>query len=169
MKNSMPALKATLIAMTALFAATQAPPVRAATDTDLGGATAVVEKIADAVRANDAAAVGDLLVHDDDIVSFGTDKAERWVGYEAMSNALKAQFAAFQTTSLDVKDLVVHLTPAGDGAYFSEVWDWSINSQGQKMVLKDVRITGVLIRRDDRWQGAQFHFSLPVGGQAVPY
>lgn len=162
-------LKATAIAMTAFLGAAHSSMVMAATGADLSGATAAVDKLADAVRANDAAAVDNLLVHDGDSVSFGTDKAERWVGYDAMSNAIKAQFAAFQTTDVAVKDQVVHLTPAGDGAYFSEIWNWSIKSQGQKMVLKDVRVTGVLVRRDDRWQGAQLHFSLPVGGQAVPY
>jgi ketosteroid isomerase-like protein len=170
MQTNTRTLKAAAIAASVLLAAAPAPKAHAGGTTDsLSGATATVNKFADAVRANDASAVGALLVHDEDAVNFGTDKAERWVGYQATMAAMRAQFAAFQTTSVAVKDQVVHLMPAGDGAYFSELWDWSISSQGQKMVLKDVRVTGVLVRRDDRWQGAQFHFSLPVGGQAVPY
>jgi len=36
------------------------------------------------------------------------------------------------------------------------------------MALKDVRTTGVLVHRNGHWLVAQFHISMPVGGQAVP-
>lgn len=170
MKPGYKTLKAGLIAATALGAVAPAGTATAGgTAADLSTATATVDKLADAMRANDVAAVGTLLAKDGDTVSFGTDKAERWVGYAAMMASLKAQFAGFQTVKIDVKDQVVHLMPSGDGAWFSEVWDWSISAQGQNMVLRDLRLTGVLVRRDDRWEAVQFHFSLPVGGQAVAY
>lgn len=76
---------------------------------------------------------------------------------------------AFQTNHISVKDEVVHILPTNDEAYFSEIWDWSIRSEGKDLVLKDVRVTGALVHRDGRWLIAQFHISMPVGGQAVPY
>lgn len=150
--------------------AMRASPAHAAQQApDLAGAKSAIGRFVGALKANDAAAAGKILIHDPDMVAFGTDKAERWVGYDQIMKALHAQLAAFQTTNVSVQDEVVHVLPSNSGAYFSEVWDWSIRSEGKDMVLKDVRVTGVLVHRDGRWLVAQFHMSLPVGGQAVPY
>lgn len=137
--------------------------------TALASAKTAIGRFVGALKANDATALGRIVVHDPDMVAFGTDQAERWVGHEQLMKALRAQLAAFRTTDVSVRDEVVHLTPLKDGAYFSEVWDWKLRSQGNDMVLKNVRVTGVLLRRRGRWLVAQFHMSMPVGGQAVPY
>jgi len=47
---------------------------------DLAGATAAVEQFVGALKADDAKSLGDAVVHGSDMVAFGTDKAERWVG-----------------------------------------------------------------------------------------
>lgn len=135
----------------------------------LATAKTTIGQFVGALGANEVKVLGKIVVHDPDMVAFGTDQAERWVGYGQLMKALHTQLAAFRTTDVSVRDEVVHLTPLKDGAYFSEVWNWKLRSQGKDMVLKDVRVTGVLVRRHGRWLVAQFHISMPVGGQAVPY
>ena len=136
---------------------------------DLRAAETTINDLAGAIKANDAAAFGKLMVKDRDLVAFGTDASERWVGYDALMQSLHAQMKSFTTTGFAARDEVVHVLPSKDGAYFSEVVDWKIRSEGKDMVLKDMRLTGVLVKRGGHWLCAQFHFSMPVGGQAVAY
>jgi hypothetical protein len=123
----------------------------------------------DAIRTNDVDLIDQLVLDSPDAVFFGTDGAERWVGHDAVLAAYGAQLAAFQTTRVDVRDEVVQPSPACDAAVFSSVWDWHISAGGQNVVLEAVRLTGALFRAGTTWHVAQFHFSMPVGGQAVAY
>lgn len=132
-------------------------------------ATAAVNRLTETMEANDAEAFGEEIARDPEMVSFGTDRTERWVGYDTLMDSVRAQLSAFQTTGIDVHDQVVRVHPSGEVAYFSEVIDWTIRAGDQEMALHDVRLTGVLERRDGRWLTTQFHFSKPVDGQAAAY
>ncbi len=133
------------------------------------GATAVIGQFTQAIKAGDAESMDELILREPGIVAFGTDKAERWVGHDQLMDAVRAQFASFSTEDIIVHDAVVRITPLSDGAYFSEVWDWKIKAGDQEMALDNLRVTGVLENREGKWQVAQFHVSMPVGGQAVAY
>lgn len=123
----------------------------------------------DAMRANDVAGISDLVLDSQDAVFFGTDGAERWVGHDTVLASYKQQMAAFQTTGIDVRDTVVQASPTCDAAVFSSIWDWHIAAGGGNATLPALRVTGALFRDGDAWHVAQFHFSMPVGGQAVAY
>ncbi len=135
----------------------------------LAAAKSAINQVVNAIRTNDADAFGAVMVRDPGLVAFGTDKAERWVGYDQLMQSVRAQLKVFQTTGIAVRDEVVHVLPSNDGAYFSEVWDWKIRTDGKDMALNNLRMTGVLVNRDGHWQCAQFHISMPVGSQAVTY
>ncbi|MFC2121666.1 nuclear transport factor 2 family protein [Bacteroidota bacterium] len=109
------------------------------------------------------------IAHSPDMVNFGTDADERWVGWENLEKAIIQQMAVFEEGTVVIRDQVIKLSDTGKTAWFSEVTDWDLIVQGEAVSMKDCRITGVLEKQNDNWVIVQFHFSLPVIGQAVEY
>lgn len=128
-----------------------------------------VDGIAKSIENEDIHIFENITAHDSDMVSFGTDSDERWVGYDNFLGSVKKQFNSFENTRLKVKDQVIKIHDSGNVAWFSELADWSTKAGGQKTEIKDSRITGVLEKRDDKWVLVQFHASVPVEGQAAQY
>jgi ketosteroid isomerase-like protein len=133
------------------------------------GAKAVVDEFNKIFESEDMAAFDRLFAHDADAVSFGTDAAERFVGYDALRKSVSEQFASFDGSKLAVRDEVVKVSRGGDVAWFSEVVDWDTKAGGQAVSLKGCRFTGVLEKRGGAWKVVQFHASMPVQGQAAQY
>jgi hypothetical protein len=132
-------------------------------------ATSVVNQMIQALETKDMDLFSKITAHDADMVNFGTDAAERWVGWDALKKAVGEQFAAFAKIKLDVTDQTVQVAPFGHVAWFYEVVDWDLVSQGQPTHIKGSRITGVLEKRDTHWKIVQFHVSVPVSSQAAKY
>ena len=128
-----------------------------------------VEAFVEAIRSNDGPALNAMVLDSADAIFFGTDGAERWAGNDAVIAAFEAQLAAFRTTGVDTTDMVVLANPDCDAAAFSGTWEWRIAAGEQNVALEGLRVTGALFRDEDDWRLAGFHFSMPVGGQAVPY
>lgn len=163
MKHFALALSATLLLAPAAFASSH-------TEMDAtAGAKAVVDQFNKIFESEDMAAFDRVFAHDADAVSFGTDAAERFVGYDALRKSVEEQFASFEGSKLAVRDEVVKASRGGDAAWFSEVVDWDTKAGGQPVSLKGCRFTGVLEKRDGAWKVVQFHASMPVQGQAAQY
>jgi len=109
------------------------------------------------------------MAHDADMVSFGTDASERWVGWDGIKSSLEAQFAAFDNSQVTSREQVIHLGPSGDVAWFSELMDWSVETGGQQVNMQGLRATGVLEKRAGKWMFVQMHFSVGVAGHAAEY
>lgn len=133
------------------------------------GAKAVVDQFNKIFESEDMAAFDRVFAHDADAVSFGTDAAERFVGFDALRKSVESQFASFDGSKLTVRDEVVKASRGGDAAWFSEVVDWDTKAGGEAVSLKGCRFTGVLEKRDGAWKVVQFHASMPVQGQAAQY
>jgi len=157
------ALAASLLLVPAAFASSRTEMDAAA------GAKAVVDEVNKIFESEDMAAFDRIFAHDADAVSFGTDAAERFVGYDALKKSVAEQFASFDGSKLTVRDEVVKASRGGDAAWFSEVVDWDTKAGGQPVSLKGCRFTGVLEKRDGAWKVVQFHASMPVQGQAAQY
>jgi ketosteroid isomerase-like protein len=76
----------------------------------------VVDEFQKAMENNDIKLMSRIMAHDTDMVNFGTDAAERWVGYEAFKKAVEEQFAAFENTKLSVKDQRIKVHRSGGAA-----------------------------------------------------
>ena len=163
MNRSAIALAASLLLVPAAFASSHTEMDAAA------GAKAVVDQFNKIFESEDMAAFDRVFAHDADAVSFGTDAAERFVGYDALRKSVEEQFASFDGSKLAVRDEVVKASRGGDAAWFSEVVDWDTKAGGQPVSLKGCRFTGVLEKRDGAWKVVQFHASMPVQGQAAQY
>jgi ketosteroid isomerase-like protein len=110
-----------------------------------------------------------LIAHDPDMVSFGTDSAERWVGYESFENAMKKQFESVEVSKGTSRERVIVVHKSGEVAWLSCLWDWTGKAQGESFALAGMRVTGVLEKRNGNWVFVQVHASVPVSGQAVKY
>lgn len=159
----------------ALLAAGCAGPMAATTSLEADrerarqAVAAVVERWHRGLDAGGAEILAEVTARDEELVTFGTDAAERWVGYEALLRAAKAQNEAFRVPEHRARDRVVQLSRSGDVAWFSELLDMVVESGGEVTRVEGMRVTGVLERREGRWVFVQFHSSVPVSGQLVAY
>lgn len=129
----------------------------------------VVDQIAQAMEAEDVEAISAIVAHDADMVNFGTDATERWVGWDTLKASIEEQFAAFDNQQVSVRDQVIKVGSGGNAAWFSEIMDWSLDAGGEMVSLEGMRASGVLEKRDGKWIIVQMHFSVGVAGQAAEY
>ena len=129
----------------------------------------VLDQFIQVMEQEDMELAEKIISHDKDMVSFGTDASERWVGWEAMKQSMEEQFGAFDGTDLTAKDQVIHVNSTGNTAWFSGLMDWYTTAMGNPVELNNARYTGVLEKRDGNWVLVQMHFSVPVQGQAAEY
>jgi hypothetical protein len=122
----------------------------------------VLDQNIQVIETEDVDLLSKIFAHDADMVIFGTDAAERVVGYNALKSVMKAQFESTEETRLSVKDRIIKIHESGRVAWFSEIIDWHIVSQGQTVNLEGVRGTGVLECRNGKWIVVQLHYSVPA-------
>ena len=144
----------------------QAPPVDL--NAEEAAATAVVDLWLQMWLDEDISLLDRAFARDSDMVIFGTDQAEYWVGYEAARESLEFQLGVFEDIEGDVRNQDVKIHESGEVAWFSEMIDWEITS-GEERTIITAWFSGVLEKRDDGWKIVQFHASVPVDGQAVAY
>lgn len=65
----------------------------------------------------------------------------------------------FKAIRYNIRDLVINLSDSGDVAWFYCMLDDINEWKGQPASWEDTRWTGVLEKRDGRWQIVQMHFS----------
>ena len=111
----------------------------------------------------------DVMAQDSDMVSFGTDASERWVGFDEVRDSFAKQVGAFEVESIDTKEQVIKASKSGEVAWFSQVVNWHISIGGNSQTIPGIRVTGVLEKRGTDWKIVQFRTSAPVQGQVVEY
>ena len=86
----------------------------------------VVDAFTKTLETEDMQMFEKIASHDEDMVNFGTDAAERWIGYTALKEAVQKQFDAFESTKMTVRDQVIKVHKSGEAAWFSEIADWNV-------------------------------------------
>ena len=132
-------------------------------------AKATMNQFWQAWESGDIDLFSEVMAHDPDMVTFGTDAVERWVGYEDLKAAAEQQFAAMESAQFTVSDEVFTIHHAGEVAWYSGIADFKGTSAGEDFEIAGLRATGVLEKRDATWVIVQFHVSAPVTGQLVEY
>lgn len=110
-----------------------------------------------------------VMAKDTGMVTFGTDASERWVGFDEVRDSFAKQVGAFEVERIDTKNQVIKTSSSGEVAWFSQIVDWHISSNGKPHTIPEIRVTGVLEKRGTKWKIVQFHTSAPVQGQVVEY
>jgi uncharacterized protein (TIGR02246 family) len=130
---------------------------------------AVLDTVVKAWETGDAALFASAMAHDGDMVAFGTDAAERFVGWDVLKASADKQFATYTGTKVAVKHRDIKVGAGGNAAWAAEVLDLSTRSGSEPVTVPGMRVTTVLEKRGGRWLIVHFHYSVPVAGQAIKY
>jgi ketosteroid isomerase-like protein len=129
----------------------------------------VIDDFWNAISAQDVDLLSRAVAHDEKLVVFGTDAAERWIGSSAFLSAEEQMMQVFDVVSLNRREETFQMNSRGAVAWFSTVFDLEIDVDGEVTSLRGLRTTGVLEKRNDAWVVVQAHTSVPVAGQAIEY
>jgi len=129
----------------------------------------LLDKVVELFEKGDIKIAERIFAKDTDMINFGTDAAERWMGYEALMKSLEQQNAAVEEGKITIRDQEIRVHKSGTVAWYSEIIDFKGKSQGQPFAIEGMRQTGILEKREGNWVIVQTHSSVPVSGQAVKY
>lgn len=125
----------------------------------------VLDQVIKVWETEDMQSLSDIFAHDSDMVIFGTEAGERVVGWDSFQELMQNQFDTTDSSKISVSNRVVKFNNTGNAAWFSEVIDWHLVSDGQDVNLNGLRGTGVLEKRNGKWVVVQLHYSIPGGQQ----
>lgn len=128
-----------------------------------------VDKFALVMETENIQMFESIIAKDEDMVNYGTDAAERWVGFTAFKEAIQKHFDGFENSKLTVSNQTINVHSSGEVAWFTQIVDWNLVAGGTPLNIEGIRITGVLEKRNENWVIVQFHGSVPVQGQVAEY
>lgn len=121
-----------------------------------------IDQFTQAWETKDIELLSRIMAHDADMVIYGTDAPEQWVGWESFKTSVAEMFTALGNIKIAVKNRSIKVHPSGDVAWFSQIWDWDLVVEGKPIRSEGQRFTGVLEKRSGEWVIVQFHNSVPV-------
>ncbi|MBI2617541.1 nuclear transport factor 2 family protein [Candidatus Gottesmanbacteria bacterium] len=124
----------------------------------------VIDQFQQIWETKDMELLSKIIAHDAEMVNFGTDAFEHFVGWEALKKAVEKMLPSFENIKIAVRNQVVKVHPSRNVAWFSQVWDWGLMVEGKPVHSEGQRFTGVLEKRNGKWVFVQFHNSVPVSG-----
>lgn len=114
-----------------------------------------------AVEAEDWDAYSKVVSHGLHDVNFGAF-GEPIVGWAALESVIQAQFQTLSDVAVDVSDLRVSVSPAGDIAWATSQWVFKAAMGSTPLDLK-LRCSWVLDKVQGKWQVVHFHKSIAAG------
>lgn len=130
---------------------------------------AVLDDWIKCIETEDIELFSKIIAHDDDMVSFGTDAAEHWVGWESIKESVQKQFESVENADISIRELVIKVHNSGEVAWVSLLMDFKGEAMGEPFSVEGMRVTGVMEKRNGNWVFVQSHSSMPVTGQVVKY
>lgn len=137
---------------------------------DVAEVKGVVDQFSRMWETQDMDIFDELIANDSDIVIIGTDRAEFIIGFDDYRDTRMRQFDSFNNVEHSVKEQTIHVSDQGNVGWFTTIYDmFLIDSEEKPIKLDGIRVSGVVERRDGRWQIVHLHTSMPVEGQAAEY
>jgi len=118
-------------------------------------------------EALDAEKLDENFAHSSDLIAFGTDWDEKFVGWEQYKDVHKVQFSALKSFKFEARELDVKVN--GETAWASDRPHWEIETKSGEKVRKDVRVTTVLMKTESGWKIVQWHVSMGLGKRLHEY
>jgi ketosteroid isomerase-like protein len=129
------------------------------TEADKAAIKAVLDSYITSIENEDMGLYSKIIVHNPDMVNFGTAASERIVGWEPLRKLIEAQNAALSGTKITQSDVTITLAPEGRFAWATSSWIFKATMEAQTMELP-VRCTWILEKRDKEWVIVHFHKSI---------
>ena len=155
--------KNTLFIAVTLICLTLSCTPKTDSDTKKSEVTKTVNTFYQSFEEKDINLMSDVMAHDDSMLSFGTalfDIHKSWTEWK--ENHI-AQFKAFDRATINSTNLNVYLSKNGNVAWFADITNWALVIENETIEINNVRITGVLEKRDNVWKIVQIHASVPQG------
>lgn len=105
--------------------------------------------------------MSEVMAHDESMLSFGTSISDLHNSWSEWRENHLAQFEAFDKAEINSKNMNVYLSQNSDVAWFADVSDWILVIDNENIQMNDIRITGVLEKRNNSWKIVQIHASVP--------
>jgi len=129
----------------------------------------VIDQFYHLYETQDMELLNNLIVSDADMVNFGTDAVEHWVGLAPLKEAFQRQWAEFEEPEIILNDLMIKISESGTVAWYSLFINLRVKFKGEIIEWKGARSTGVLEKRKGKWFIVQFHNSMPQLERAAKY
>jgi ketosteroid isomerase-like protein len=126
--------------------------------------TKVIENSIGWAATKDTTLLYGCFAHDEELFWFSPRDDGTQRGFESFKKLTEDFFMQeeFKAIRFEVRELQVNISRSGDVAWWHARLDDYNEWQGQPANWEDVRWTGVLEKREDRWQIVQMHFSSPT-------
>lgn len=132
------------------------------TDSETARVQQTVEQFNHIWETKDFDTFSRIMAHDADMVVYGSDAPEHWVGWKALEEAVRQMLPVLDNVTVTVREQTIKLHRDGEVAWFSEIWDWDYSIEGNPVHSEGQRLTGVLEKRKGAWVIVQIHNSVPV-------
>ena len=146
-----------ILSFIGLFSCSQKPDV----DVEKAKVKDTVDNFGKFWETEDTVLLSEMFVHDPNMVNYGAEENEVFVGWNALRDSLTKILPAFDQTKVTIRNQIIHVSDSGDAAWFSEIMDWNLLYEGKPALLPNQRLTGVLEKKNGKWVIVQFHNSAP--------
>lgn len=119
----------------------------------------VLDGYVTSIENEDMALYGKVMDHDVDMVNFGSEAADRIVGWNELEKVIQDQNAALSGTKITVSDETIKISPDGQFAWATSIWNFKAMIGEQALELP-VRCTWILEKRGAGWVIVHFHKSV---------
>ena len=130
-------------------------------DTEKSNVIEVVNGLYQSFEDKDIDLMSEVMAHDQSMLSFGTGISDLHNSWAEWRKNHIVQFKAFDKAKINSKNMNVYLSQNSNVAWFADVSDWTLIVENDTIEMKDIRITGVLEKRNNVWKIVQIHASVP--------
>ena len=129
----------------------------------------VLDDYVKAWKAGDVDMMSKIWANDEDVVVIGTDAPERLIGWETLHKTYVKLFDIMKDTDIAVRNQKIKVSKSGTVAWYSQNITMNFIANGQPASVPNIRLTGVLEKRNNHWVLVQNHSSLPVEEDVIEY
>ncbi|MFH1120397.1 MAG: nuclear transport factor 2 family protein [Bacteroidota bacterium] len=122
----------------------------------------VLQKYIIANEARNVTMIGEVWADDPLVFSLGTDRRDVFRGFDAVKQKFTEQFDRFENTFISAREQLIYVHPMCQTGWFSEVLQYNYTHGEKAVEYSDLRFTGFLEKRADKWVIVQTHLSAPA-------
>lgn len=120
----------------------------------------VLDKYRNANENQDINMIEEIWCPNETIVSIGTERGERLVGFSEIRSVVHRQFETFSETYITPANQIIQISEDGKTAWFSQEMNYNFILEGTPYSFKNLRYSGVLIKKEGKWKLVQTHMSI---------
>ena len=113
-------------------------------------------------EARNISMIGEIWANDTSVFSLGTDRHDVFIGFDAVNKKFAEQFERFENTFISSRDQQIYVHPGCQTAWFSEILQYNYTHGDKAIEYTDLRFTGFMEKRGDKWMILQTHLSAPA-------